>query len=299
MLYPHLTVHENLTFDWRRAKRGKHISQGRSGNDRQTLLRLISDQLQLTELWSRRPETLSGGEQQRAALGRALARRSQVLLLDEPLSNVDAPLRSEIRRRLRELAGELETTMVYVTHDQLEAMALADRLAVLRHGRLEQIGAPPRVHDSPATRFVAEFLAPSPIRFLRASVREAGSGLRAALVDVEQSIPMADEFRPYLGREIEIGVRAGSVRLCADESDESALAAVVQSIEPQGEHWLVHAGLARSAVVSRGSKQTELAVIWRERPPSVGSCLRLRLDTARLLWYSAPDGRLLNSNEPS
>jgi len=154
-LYPHMTARENLASGlvWRKVAPDEIMR--RVGE--------MAELLGLSELLERRPEALSGGERQRVALGRALVRRPAVLLLDEPLAGLDAPLRLQLRRELVRLHRELRTAMIYVTHDQPEALALGSRVGVMNAGRLEQIGPPAELREQPATPFVAEFLRPLPV----------------------------------------------------------------------------------------------------------------------------------------
>ena len=161
-LYPHMTVEENLSFGLRM-----------NGNDKADTARRVAragEILQITPLMQRRPRQLSGGQRQRVAIGRAIVREPQVFLFDEPLSNLDAELRVQMRVEIARLHAELGVTMIYVTHDQVEAMTLADRIVVLRDGRIEQIGAPLDLYDDPANQFVAGFVGSPRMNFLAAEV---------------------------------------------------------------------------------------------------------------------------------
>ncbi|HEY5434817.1 MAG TPA: ATP-binding cassette domain-containing protein, partial [Candidatus Limnocylindrales bacterium] len=149
-LYPHMTVYDNLAFGLRERKTPKAEVQRR--------VREVSEMLSLAELLKRRPAQLSGGQRQRVAMGRALVREPKVFLLDEPLSNLDAKLRVQMRAELKRLHGQLGITTIYVTHDQVEAMTLGDRIAVMSAGRLQQLGAPQDVYDHPVNLFVAGFI---------------------------------------------------------------------------------------------------------------------------------------------
>lgn len=150
-LFPHLTVAENIGFGLMLRKFAKaEISQR---------VNEAAELLGLTALLNRKPETLSGGEAQRVALGRAMVRKPKVFLFDEPLSNLDAPMRAQLRKEIKKLRERVQATFLYVTHDQSEAIALADRLAVMRQGRIEQIGAPQQIREKPANDFVRQFMA--------------------------------------------------------------------------------------------------------------------------------------------
>ena len=161
-LYPHMTVYENMSF-------GMKIA-GASVEEIDLAVREAAETLGLTPLLNRKPKELSGGERQRAAIGRATVRRPSIFLFDEPLSNLDASLRVKMRHEFARLHETLETTMIYVTHDQVEAMTLADRIVVLRNGRIEQTGSPHELYTYPANRFVAGFIGSPAMNFLAGSV---------------------------------------------------------------------------------------------------------------------------------
>jgi len=167
-LYPQMTVRDNLSFGLRRRKASKGEIETRVGR--------AAAALELDELLDRKPRELSGGQQQRVALGRALVRDPQVFLMDEPLSNLDAKLRVQTRGEIKRLQKEIGTTTVYVTHDQVEAMTMGDRIAVMNHGRLEQVGTPAELYDHPANRFVAGFIGSPAMSF--APVEVQGGELR-------------------------------------------------------------------------------------------------------------------------
>ncbi len=171
-LYPHMTVAENMGFALRMS--------GHSKAQRAAVVAEVADKLQLTPLLDRYPKQLSGGQRQRVAIGRAIVRRPKVFLFDEPLSNLDAALRVQMRIELAKLHAELGTTMVYVTHDQTEAMTLGDRIAVFNQGRIEQLGRPMDLYREPANRFVAEFLGSPKINMLPYRWDEASAQLRFA-----------------------------------------------------------------------------------------------------------------------
>ena len=157
-LYPHMTVAGNIEYPFRK--------RGLAKAARQEKLEQAAELLQLGELLQRKPRELSGGQQQRVALGRAMVRDPQVFLLDEPLSNLDAKLRAHMRAELIRLQRRICRTMVYVTHDQLEAMTMSDRIAVIRNGRLQQFAPPQEVYDKPANEFVAGFIGTPPMNFI-------------------------------------------------------------------------------------------------------------------------------------
>ena len=197
-LVPHLTVAENIVFGLR----------VRKVRDREARLARAAELLGLGQLLARKPAQLSGGQQQRVALGRAIVAEAPVCLMDEPLSNLDAQLRGEMRREIRALQRRLGITMVYVTHDQTEAMTMADRVVLLRNGRIEQVGSPEELYARPATAFTAGFIGAPPMNLVRANggltgvrpedVRLSSSGLEARVESVE-----------YLGADSLVTARAG------------------------------------------------------------------------------------------
>jgi ABC-type sugar transport system ATPase subunit len=212
-LYPQMTVHDNLAFGLRRRGTPKPQVAER--------VRRAAEMLGLQELLDRRPRQLSGGQQQRVALGRALVRDPQVFLMDEPLSNLDAQLRAQTRGDIKRLQQEVGTTTVYVTHDQVEAMTMGDRIAVMNEGRLEQVGTPEEVYEAPANRFVAGFIGSPAMSFARAGDLPGVPTGGDLLVGVrpEHARPWADgagligplegtvEYAEALGRETFLGVR--------------------------------------------------------------------------------------------
>src|SRR5499425_2864609 len=172
-LYPHMTVADNMSFSLR--------LRGAPKSEIDTRVKQAAEILGLTPLLARFPRQLSGGQRQRVAMGRAIVRDPQVFLFDEPLSNLDAKLRVAMRIEIKELHQRLETTTVYVTHDQIEAMTMADKIVVMHDGRVEQIGAPLEVYDRPANRFVAEFIGSPAMNFLPAEVTASGASRAARL----------------------------------------------------------------------------------------------------------------------
>ncbi|MDE1994238.1 MAG: ATP-binding cassette domain-containing protein, partial [Rhizobiaceae bacterium] len=201
-LYPHLTVEENLSFGLR--------MNGNPKADTERRVKQASEILQIAELMKRRPKQLSGGQRQRVAIGRAIVREPTIFLFDEPLSNLDAELRVQMRVEISRLHKKLGTTMIYVTHDQTEAMTLADKIVVLRGGNIEQIGAPLDLYDDPANQFVAGFVGSPKMNFLRAEIVGRGTGnVSVALKGdpkVRLSLPITTAA-VEIGAQVTIGVR--------------------------------------------------------------------------------------------
>jgi multiple sugar transport system ATP-binding protein len=245
-LYPHLSVRDNLAFGldlrrpWGERLRGWFRRNG-TVDERDKRVREAAELLELTDVLERRPAELSGGQQQRVALGRALVRRPAVFLLDEPLSNLDARLRLEMRRQLHLLHRRLRVTMIYVTHDQDEAMSLGDRVAVLHRGALHQVDRPAILYEKPANRFVAGFLGWPPMNLLDGQVVETdgllflvGEGACLTLVGPRQA-----EWRRFNNKEVTLGIRPEHLRFGTDRDGDTRLAMEVRLIETMGPTCLV------------------------------------------------------------
>ena len=205
-LYPHMTVAENMGFGLKM-----------TGHPKAEIDRKVAEAariLKLDELLSRKPKALSGGQRQRVAIGRAIVRGPEVFLFDEPLSNLDAELRVEMRVEIARLHREIGATMIYVTHDQVEAMTLADKIVVLRKGRVEQVGKPLELYHNPDNRFVAGFIGSPAMNFISAKVEGAGSVMAAGL----SSSVAAGVSLPGAGAKVEVGLRPQHLRVIAGDT---------------------------------------------------------------------------------
>jgi multiple sugar transport system ATP-binding protein len=229
-LYPHLSVAENIAFGLRLRKTDKALINER--------VAWAAKLLDLTPYLDRRPKELSGGQRQRVAMGRAIVRHPQVFLMDEPLSNLDAKLRVQMRADIAHLQREIGTTTIYVTHDQIEAMTMGDRVAVMNHGRLQQVDAPQRLYDRPENLFVAAFIGSPPMNLLDAGVSVNG-GVSVNLGGRE--LPVAEaalanypRLREYGGRNVIVGVRAGDLHPAQGRDDLPQLRARVELVESLG-----------------------------------------------------------------
>ena len=246
-LYPHMTVAENIAFSLE--------VQGLKKADRMARAAEVGRTLHLEELLDRRPALLSGGQRQRVAIGRALVRNPQVFLFDEPLSNLDAMLRVQMRLELSNLHHELAATMIYVTHDQIEAMTMADRIAVLDQGRILQVGAPLELYDHPANRFVAAFIGSPSMNFMAAVVEHVAPdgtvalSLAAGTGKMTLSRPGA---RLAVGQAVEVGIRPDNARLVDPDSATAHLSARIRLVERLGNQTLVHLETPAGAFTVQG-----------------------------------------------
>lgn len=220
-LYPSMTVRENIAFALGVRKVPKQ--------EQETIVQRVAETLQISHLLDRRPAQLSGGQRQRVAMGRALARKPSLYLFDEPLSNLDAKLRVEMRAEIKLMHQRLGTTIVYVTHDQIEAMTLGDRIAVMRDGVVQQFGSPQEIYDRPNNTFVAGFIGSPSMNFLKGDVVQAGTSLAFAAEHRGQTsllaIPAsnAQSLQAYIGRKVILGIRPEDVTDSAHIRDASEL----------------------------------------------------------------------------
>jgi ABC-type sugar transport system ATPase subunit len=287
VVYPHLSVFENLAFGLR--------ARGTPRKERQRRVAEAAAVLGLEALLQRRPATLSGGQRQRVALGRALVRRPRVLLLDEPFSSLDAPLRAAIRSELLELHERLGTTMIHVTHDQAEALALGSRIAVLQGGRVVQIGAPFEVYEHPACRFVAEFVGSPPMNVLPCLLKAAAPGefLRLGVVGagaeaawtIHPDEPWAAPLRRRGAGRIDLGLRAEHIRIRERSADAPLVArTIVHRLEPLGSETVATLTLGLHALSVRLSPHTAI---------DMGSDVEIALDPRGIVWFDPDTGRAL------
>ena len=244
-LYPHLTVGENIAFGLRLRKESKATI-----NERVTWAAKLLD---LTPYLPRRPKELSGGQRQRVAMGRAIVRHPQVFLMDEPLSNLDAKLRVQMRADIAKLQHNLGTTTIYVTHDQVEAMTMGDRVAVMSQGVLQQVDRPQRLYDDPANLFVAGFIGMPPMNLLEARL---GGGENGPVLQVAGTeLPLPDRTlrrfpaaRAADGRTVIAGIRAGDLHPARERPDLPTLTARVDLVEALGAESVVYFDLDARAV---------------------------------------------------
>jgi multiple sugar transport system ATP-binding protein len=250
-LYPTMTVAQNISFGLEMRKIAK--------TQREAAIARVAKMLQIEHLLTRKPAQLSGGQRQRVAMGRALARDPKLFLFDEPLSNLDAKLRVEMRAEIKLLHQRTRTTTVYVTHDQVEAMTLGDRLAVMRAGHIEQFGTPQQIYETPATKFVAEFIGSPSMNFIAAE--RAGDGIAAH----GTPLPVPDALRARLGSgAVLYGLRPEAIALA-----DNGLPGAVLMVEPTGPETYVVVETALGALTARVpgrlTRQTgdRVSLTWR------------------------------------
>lgn len=276
-LYPHMSVFENISFPLKIKKLPKNEIKERVGQ--------VASVLRIEGLLDRKPKQISGGEAQRVALGRSLIVDSDVLLMDEPLSNLDAKLRTQMRAELELLHRELRKTTIYVTHDQIEAMTIGEQIAIMNKGVLQQVGTPTEVYSRPSNRFVAEFLGSPQINMLEATIIEKAGRLGVAIDGCEILLPRGVELNVRNSRtsNILVGVRAENLFFSAKKRD-NAIAAEVLLVESIGSDlfvYLVHQG---KRIIGRTEPSKEI---------SVGNLVWITLDTGKCHFFDAESGMSL------
>ena len=247
-LYPNMTVRENMAF----ALKTKKVPK-------EEIDRLVMEQatkLELTELLDRRIAQLSGGQRQRVALGRALVRSPQVFLLDEPLGNLDAKLRDQVRYELKKIQKELNVTTIYVTHDQTEAMTMADHIVLLNGGHIMQEGTPNDLYDHPANEFVAGFLGTPQINIFPCDVKQENGSLILDAGSFRLHAPesVKASLTPYVGKKIDLGIRPSDFELAKE--GVNGIPAHVDSIEPLGDAYLIYVRVGEKVVVFKYAGET-------------------------------------------
>lgn len=242
-LYPHMTVFDNIAY-------GLKI-RGETKEDIQKKVEAVSQILSLNDLLSRKPKALSGGQRQRVAMGRAIVREPALFLFDEPLSNLDAKLRVQMRLELKALQERLKITSIYVTHDQVEAMTLADRVIIMNQGIAEQIGTPEALYHDPQSTFVASFIGSPAMNLLNGSIDESG---KAFLIDKNINLSLASEMNHLANQDIIMGIRPEHIQIINNETrveDKIYLNCKVNGIEHLGADNLVYTQLAGQSLLIR------------------------------------------------
>jgi multiple sugar transport system ATP-binding protein len=253
-LYPHLSVAENIAFGLRLRKESKAVINERVG--------WAAKLLDLTPYLERKPKELSGGQRQRVAMGRAIVRQPQVFLMDEPLSNLDAKLRVQMRADIAHLQRELGTTTIYVTHDQVEAMTMGDRVAVMNQGVLQQVDAPQRLYDRPENLFVAGFIGTPPMNLIEGMVSANGGvtvdlgGNRLAIVD--EALENYSRLREFDGRPVIVGLRAGDLHPAQGRDDLPQIRARVELVESLGGESMAYFRVDARQIKAEAAEEEEI-----------------------------------------
>ncbi len=278
-LYPHMTIKENMEFGLKIRK------MPQAEIDR--LVKEASEILGIGHLLDRKPKQLSGGQRQRVAVGRAIVRKPSVFLFDEPLSNLDAKLRVQMRAEITKLQLRLQTTTVYVTHDQVEAMTMGSRIAVMKDGKLQQVGTPLEVYEQPANLFVAAFIGTPPMNFVKATIRDGGATVAAS----KFTLPVPSKLRALAnskdGGNVVVGLRPENV---VDPSrptrgETAKITAKVDMVEPLGHEVLVYARIGDDTLVAK---------VDPHRAPKIDSYVELVVELDMLHMFDAATERRLS-----
>lgn len=271
-LYPHMSVADNMGFALRLA--------GVGNDQRRRKVEEAARILQLEALLDRKPANLSGGQRQRVAIGRAIVRNPKIFLFDEPLSNLDAALRVQTRMELVALHRKLQGTMIYVTHDQVEAMTMADRIVVLRSGVVEQIGRPLELYNEPANVFVAGFIGSPKMNLIKATIGKVGDSAIECLLDGGHSISIGALEQASKGAPVVIGIRPDMFKL----SDTGSVQGTVLLVEQLGKETLIH--------VDAGGPEPLTVSHDGQRAMEIGENIRLSVDTDRLHVFDENGARM-------
>ncbi len=282
-LYPNMNVAKNMAFGL--------SMRGVARNEREVAIARVAKLLQIEHLLARKPSQLSGGQRQRVAIGRALVREPKVFLFDEPLSNLDAKLRVEMRTEIKRLHQRLGTTIVYVTHDQIEAMTLASRIAIMKDGLVQQYASPNEIYERPANMYVAGFIGSPPMNFIPGRLAEEKGRLgiivpiKSATGEREHLLPLAQNPRSadWRGREIVLGVRPEAFSLANSATDAAygQFEAGIEVVEPTGADTLAYLTLGGKTAVARLKPQDV---------NRAGANLRLALDMSRASLFDPASG---------
>ncbi len=285
-LYPHMTVFENMAFGLRLRKYGK--------KEITALVENAAETLGVTDILDRKPKQLSGGQRQRVAVGRAIVRKPQVFLFDEPLSNLDAKLRVQMRTEISKLHQKLGATMIYVTHDQIEAMTMGDRIVVLKDGHIQQIDSPLNLYNNPVNKFVASFIGSPAMNFVNGRITRS-DGLRFESSDGVISCRLPDAHSKstaeHIGVPVILGVRPEDIYLNGEEGGlgagrvgEAVGTAVPDVIEPMGNEIVFYATAGETSLVARISPTLS---------PEVGRPVTLHFDTDKLHFFDVESEKTL------
>jgi len=284
-LYPTMSVRDNIAF-------GLKMRKVPAAKIEEEVAR-VAKLLQIEPLLERKPSQLSGGQQQRVAMGRALARRPKIYLFDEPLSNLDAKLRVEMRTEIKLMHQRLKTTTVYVTHDQIEAMTLGDKVAVMKDGVIQQFGTPHEIYNNPANLFVASFIGSPPMNFVPLRIRQR-DGRWVGVLNSEQGscelpLPITSD-EGLRDRELILGIRPEQIGLSNGSAADLSLLVDIEVVEPTGPDTLVVSALNQVKACCR---------LAPDQAPRVGETLNLQFDPRKVLLFDAQSGERLGLEPPA
>ena len=275
-LYPHMSVYKNMAFGLKMRNFDKREIDRR--------VREAAAILEMEDLLNRRPAQLSGGQRQRVAMGRAIVRKPAVFLFDEPLSNLDAKLRGQMRLEIKQLHERLETTVIYVTHDQVEAMTLAGRIAVIEGGVIQQVATPDNIYNAPVNRFVAGFIGSPQMNFLPATIRSEAGALCA---DADTfSIPIVVGLPVTEGREVILGIRPEHLSLVRRSEQDIAIEVTAEVIEPLG---------AQTVLFGKSGDRMIAATLTSNAKVKAQQNLRLFVLPSCILWFDAKSGQRMSA----
>ncbi|GGX67598.1 sugar ABC transporter ATP-binding protein [Tateyamaria omphalii] len=266
-IYPHMSVKKNIAFGLRSSKMSKQ--------DKETRIDEVAGILDMTHLLDRKPAQLSGGQRQRVAIGRAMVRDPAVFLFDEPLSNLDAQLRTQMRLEIKKLHQRVGNTIIFVTHDQVEAMTMADRIVIMKDGHIQQVGTPSEVYHSPANAFVAQFIGAPSMNMLPGRLNGAGVRLESGLQVVTTHVSATNQ-------DVLLGVRPDDLTL--DQSGQMLVTGQVTVREPLGAETLIYVATESGEVIAKADGRS---------PPDVGTHVRLSADPANVHLFDADNGAAL------
>ncbi|MEO8218650.1 MAG: sn-glycerol-3-phosphate ABC transporter ATP-binding protein UgpC [Acidobacteriota bacterium] len=271
-LYPHMTVRENLEFGLRMRKT--------PAADRDARVAEAAEILGITHLLERKPKDLSGGQRQRVAVGRAIVRQPAVFLFDEPLSNLDAKLRVQMRAEITRIQQRLQTTSVYVTHDQIEAMTMGSRIAVMNGGTIQQLGTPLEVYDKPRNLFVAQFIGTPPMNFVKATIVENGATLKGTSFDIPVPQKLRSSTAAHDGKAVVVGIRPENIHEpgVASRGEVAQVSATVELVEQLGNEVIAH---------TRAGEYLLVAAFEPHTVPKSGDAVELQIETEFLHLFDA------------
>jgi len=279
-LYPHMTVYDNMAFGLKMRKFSKAAIEQR--------VQEAAEVLGIQALLARKPRQLSGGQRQRVAVGRAIVRHPQVFLFDEPLSNLDAKLRVQMRVELKKLHQRLQATAIYVTHDQVEAMTLGDRVVVMKDGLIQQVGDPLEVYAAPANKFVAGFIGSPAMNFFDCAVTGAGGDLALEAPGLRISVPKARarSLAGHVNKQVTVGIRPEDIKEVSEGGPSGAcFEAVVEVKEPLGSEVLLDMKVGPNPVVARVQPSTTIRV---------GETVRLSVDPVKIHLFDPHTERAIS-----